>query len=98
MASAVSDADESAQLRRAHIRARIAAELLPRRAENQRIFAGYGEDQPCDCCGRRIGRADVQYDIEIKCNSAMPKILTMHLACFEVWVTESRSTRQQVAL
>jgi hypothetical protein len=97
MASAVSDMGESAEQQRAHIRSRIAAKLLPRRTENQLIYAGYGVDQPCDCCGRPIRRTDVEYEIEIKCNSAMPKILTMHLGCFEVWVTESGPTGQQVA-
>ena len=91
MTSAQSNTLASAE-QRVHIRARLDAGTLPRRAENQRIYGGYGEDQPCDCCGHCIGRTEVEYEIQIPGNSSLPEILAMHLRCFEAWVTESRST------
>jgi hypothetical protein len=72
----------------AHIRARLAEGTLPSREENQKIYAGYGEDQPCDCCGRSIASTDVLYEIEGPSDCA--KSLAMHLPCFEIWARESR--------
>jgi hypothetical protein len=84
MMSVPSDADLLA-----YIRARLDEGILPSRHENQKIYAGYGEDQPCDCCGRSIGSSDVLYEIEVP--SERTKSLAMHLPCFDIWVGESRS-------
>jgi hypothetical protein len=84
MMSVPSDADL-----RACIRARLAERILPIHQENQKIYAGYGEDQPCDCCGRSIGSTDVLYEIEVP--SECTKSLAMHLPCFDTWVGESRT-------
>ena len=73
----------------AYIQARLAQGILPSRQENQKIYAGYGEDQPCDCCGRSIGCTDVLYEIEVPGEYAKP--LAMHLPCFDIWVAESRT-------
>jgi hypothetical protein len=73
----------------AHIRARLAEGTLPRREESQKIYAGYGEDQPCDCCGRSIASTDVMYEIEVPSDCAKP--LAMHLPCFEIWAGEWRT-------
>jgi hypothetical protein len=73
----------------AYIRARLAAGILPSRREDQKIYAGYGEDQPCDCCGRSIGSTDVLYEIEVAGECVKP--LAMHLPCFDIWVAESRT-------
>jgi hypothetical protein len=83
MMSVPSDADLLAC-----IRTRLARGILPRRQKHQKIYAGYGEDQPCDCCGRSIGRTDVLYEIEVP--SECTRSLAMHLACFDIWVGESR--------
>jgi hypothetical protein len=72
----------------AYIRARLAEGTLPSRNENQKIYAGYGEDQPCDCCGRSIAGTDVLYEIEVPSDCATS--LAMHLPCFEIWVGQSR--------
>jgi hypothetical protein len=72
----------------AYIRARLAEGRLPSREESQKIYAGYGEDQPCECCGRSIPSTDVLYEIEVPSECA--KSLTMHLLCFEIWLRESR--------
>ena len=72
----------------AAIRARLAGGILPSRQKDQKIYAGYGEDQPCDCCGRPIGSNDVLYEIEVPGECA--KSLAMHLPCFEIWARESR--------
>jgi hypothetical protein len=74
----------------ARIRARLAEGTLPSGEENQKmIYAGYGEDQPCDCCGRSIASTDVLYEIEVPSDCA--KSLAMHLPCFQTWVRESRT-------
>jgi hypothetical protein len=96
MTSAPSDTGTTAEPR-ADIRARLAAGTLPHRAQNQQIYGGYGEDQPCDCCGHRIVKTAVAYEIELLRNSSLLETLTMHLECFEVWVAESRFTSQSVA-
>jgi hypothetical protein len=49
----------------AEIRRRIASGVLPR-GPGLRTFAGNGEGQPCDGCGRRIGETDVQYQIDFE--------------------------------
>jgi hypothetical protein len=79
----------------ADIRARLAAGMLPLRAPNQKVYAGYGEDQLCDGCGHRIARTDVAYEIELLETSSPTDTLTMHLDCFAVWVSESSSTNEQ---
>jgi hypothetical protein len=84
MMSVPSDADLLAC-----IRARLAEGILPSRQENQKIYAGYGEGQPCDCCGRSIGSTAVLYEIEVP--SECTKSLAMHLPCFDIWVGESRT-------
>ena len=73
----------------AYIRARLAGGTLPSRAETQKIYAGYGEDQRCDCCGRSIASTDVLYEIEVPSDRA--KCLAMHRPCFEIWARESRT-------
>jgi hypothetical protein len=74
---------------RAHIRARLAEGTLPSRQQSQKIYASYGDGQPCDCCGRSIGSTDVLYEIEVP--SDCVKSLAMHLPCFEIWVGELRA-------
>jgi hypothetical protein len=71
------------------IRARLAAGMLPLRASNQRVYAGYGEDQLCDGCGCRIRPTEVAYEIEFLENSSSTDTLTMHLDCFAIWAAES---------
>lgn len=73
----------------AYIRARLAEGRLPSREENQKIYAGYGEGQSCDCCGCSIRGTDVLYEVEVPSECA--KSLTMHLLCFEIWVRQSRT-------
>jgi hypothetical protein len=82
---------------RVAIRARLAAGTLPRAPNHQRTYAGYGEDQPCDGCGRRIGRLEVAYEIEFLENSSPTPTLTMHFGCFGIWVAESGFTGYQFA-
>jgi hypothetical protein len=85
MMSVPSDADVLAR-----IQARLAEGILPSRQENQKIYAGYGEDQPCDCCGRSISGTDVLYEVEVP--SECTQSLAMHLPCFDIWVRGSRTT------
>jgi hypothetical protein len=75
--------------RTACIRTRLAEGTLPDRAEDQKIYAGYGEHQPCDCCGHPIGSADVLYEVELPSGCAAP--LAMHLKCFATWMAESQA-------
>jgi len=84
MMSVPSDADLLAC-----IRARLAEGLLPSPRENPKIYAGRGENQPCDCCGRSVGSTDVLYEIEVPCERT--RSLAMHLRCFDIWVGESRT-------
>ncbi len=71
------------------IRTLLEEGTLPSRAEHQKIYAGYGEQQFCDCCGRSIDGADVLYEIELP--GTHPTPLAMHLKCFDTWVAESKS-------
>jgi len=75
--------------RTACIRARLGAGTLPTSAENQKVYAGYGERQPCDCCGRSIDGTEVMYEVELASPRVRP--LAMHLKCFDAWMAESRS-------
>ena len=95
MTSAQDDSRESAE-QRADIRARLARGTLPTRAPDQKIYAGYGEDQRCDCCGSSIGRTDVAYEIEFSGYSSPADTLTMHFGCFAVWVAESGFTDEEL--
>jgi hypothetical protein len=79
------------------IQARLAAGDLPPPANGQRSYAGYGEDQVCDGCGRPIGRADVGYDIEFPSIVLPTLTLSMHVGCFAVWVAVSGSADQPSA-
>lgn len=83
MMSASSDAE-----RRAFIRTRLAEGTLPSRADDQRIYGSYGEEQACDCCGGSISTTDVLYEVAAVSDAERP--LTMHLQCFDVWVQESQ--------
>lgn len=83
--STLSDSPKSALLR-AHIRWQLDAGMLPSRAEKQRTYSGYGNDQVCDCCGEFIRTTEVLYEVETPSN--LP--LTMHLECFNTWAAESR--------
>lgn len=90
MMSVPSDADLLAW-----IRARLAEGILPSRQENQKIYAGYGEDERCDCCGRSIGSTDVLYEIEVP--SECTRSLAMHLPCFDIWAGESRTACEAIS-
>lgn len=90
MTSAPRDLSASIE-QRTEIKARLAAGALPARKSDQKIYAGYGDDKPCDGCGRVMGKTDVAYEIECLGNSESAP-LTMHLRCFAVWTFESQAT------
>lgn len=90
--SAVSDTMHL-HILRSEIVAQLDTGALPR-AGGERIFAGFGDDRRCDCCGRPIGVRDVLYEVELQQLAvAGSRPLAMHLRCFDVWVDASRLSR-----
>jgi hypothetical protein len=71
---------------RSHIRWQLTRGALPLQAENQKVYGGYGADQECDGCGRRITTSDVVYEVEAGSSS-----LALHRRCFDAWLVESRA-------
>jgi hypothetical protein len=70
---------------RSLIRRQLARGALPLQAEHQKVYGGYGADQECDGCGRRISISDVLYEVE-----AGSSLLALHRQCFDTWLIESR--------
>jgi hypothetical protein len=90
--SAVSDTIHP-HILRSEIVAQLDTGALPR-AGGERIFAGFGDDRRCDCCGRPIGVRDVLYEVELQQHAvAGCRPLAMHLRCFDVWVEASQLSR-----
>jgi hypothetical protein len=56
----------------------------------QRTFGGRGDGGTCGCCGRPIGPADIQYDVDqpqAPDRASDPaQSIPMHLHCFRLWV------------
>lgn len=73
---------------RSHIRWQLSRGALPLQAENQKVYGGYGAEQECDGCGRRISTSDVLYEVEAGSSS-----LALHRQCFDAWLIESRACR-----
>jgi len=56
----------------------------------QRTYGGRGDGANCACCGRPIGPAEVQYDVDQpQAADGAPdpaQSIPMHLPCFRLWV------------
>lgn len=66
-----------------HISQKIRRGRLPRDS-NVRIFTGRGTGFPCVCCERVIGRAEVEYEIEVDPLDAS-SLCVMHVSCYLLW-------------
>ncbi len=73
---------------REQIRNAIIEDRLPRSGSKPRVFAGHGDKQVCACCHERIEPSAIQYDVDCQLGETV-HTLSMHLACFEVWESES---------
>ncbi len=73
---------------RGEIARRLESSSLPVAGE-QKIFAGYGDNQDCDCCDRPITSTEVLYEVEFD-REPVPIVLLMHRQCFGLWFEESR--------
>ena len=76
------------ELLREQVRTRIASGALPQIAP-ARLFAGYGDNQTCDVCGRSISLAQILYEVELT-QRALRKTLYFHLACHAAWQLEGQ--------
>jgi hypothetical protein len=56
----------------------------------QRIFGGMGSNEVCDCCDRFVASSEALCEVEVE-TATGPKVLFMHLSCFDLWVEESRA-------
>jgi hypothetical protein len=74
---------------RTQIAARIQSSQLPRAGE-QKLFAGFGDNETCDCCGTPVAKGEVLYEVEVTREFAAPVVLVMHRACFKLWSEESQ--------
>ncbi len=66
----------------AHIRAKIAAGVLPADAPGT-VYARPGSGALCDACDRPIDQEDVEYDVDV----AGERMVYVHRACFHLWRT-----------
>lgn len=74
---------------RGYIRWQLRRGALPLQAEHQNVYGGYGANQECDGCGRRISASDVLYEVVAGSSS----LLALHRQCFDAWLMESRKCR-----
>lgn len=73
---------------RMQIAARIRSRELPRAGE-QKLFAGFGNNETCDACGKPVGDGEVLYEVELRSQQPAPMVLSMHRSCFKLWSEES---------
>ncbi len=55
-------------------------------AMDGRVFTGRGSGFPCACCGRSIGPAEAEYEIEFSPLDAN-SLCVMHRRCYLIWST-----------
>lgn len=77
---------------RTQIAARIQSRQLPGAGEHK-LFAGFGDNETCDGCGKPVGSGEVLYEIELTREPADPIVLLMHRACFKLWSEETHRRR-----
>ena len=66
----------------------IEAGQLPVLTPSERLYAGYGSDEPCNLCGEPIGAKQVAYDVN---ESSCARNLIFHVVCYSVWQLECSS-------
>ena len=81
---------ENAMLRE-RAREAILSGRLPRASPDRR-FGGFGFEATCAVCGERIGREQMQTEIEFNRHGLPPGIDRYHLhpRCYTAWETERR--------
>ena len=69
------------------IRDKLDAGLLPQ-VLAEKMWAGYGHDNPCDGCGEPILPAQVEYEFKEPANS--DHVFRLHIGCLGMWIAELR--------
>ena len=67
------------------IQSHIRSRRLPHASARHTLFGGKGEGVPCDCCGRLITVAQIQFEVAF----AGGVVIQMHLVCHDEWVKAS---------
>ena len=80
---------------RTQIAAKIQSGQLPCAGE-QKLFAGFGDNETCDGCGKPVHSGEVLYEIELTSEQGDPSVLLMHRACFKLWSEESHQRRLEI--
>jgi hypothetical protein len=73
---------------RTEVRNRIQSGLVPR-WQNGRTFAGSGDGHPCECCDRRIGEQNIQYEVDFPSHDGGCRTVKVHMECYHIWRDES---------
>lgn len=73
-------------------RTAIRDEKLPRRSPD-RTWGGPGVDAECAVCGKRVGRDEMEFEIEFAHGGANPGLdkYHVHIRCFAAWEFERKS-------
>jgi hypothetical protein len=73
------------------IRDRVRTGLLPS-AVGSTTFGGRGRDGACDCCGKRIARHEMEYQVEFTPPARGSRnVFVAHIECHWIWWEESGS-------
>ena len=67
----------------ARVRESITANALPR-GKPVKTWVGYGSGRPCDGCGERIHRIQIQYELEMADHTTF----RLHTGCHGLWLGE----------
>ena len=51
--------------------------------------AGYGCGERCNICGAEIDKSTIEYEIEWPKKTGAPRIVRLHLDCFQAWIALS---------
>jgi hypothetical protein len=79
--------------RRAIIRAKLAAGLLPM-SRPDKTWGGYGSGKPCDVCGDRIAMGQVEYQVGVP---DFEMTLRVHPECMALWYEQCPKESRKIS-